>query len=83
MTLRPCLKRSFTAALIKLRGKTEVSAEVVMMQDEKERMDTASRSLTYLDMFRNPLLAWSLTIAIVMMLAQQWSGINVVCASFL
>lgn len=66
------------SALKKLRGKSDVSAETVMIQDEAESLDS-SKKLTFLDMFRSPLLLWSLTIAVVMMLAQQWSGINVVC----
>lgn len=64
-------------ALKKLRQKPDVSAEMKVMQEEKDKLASAPR-VSFLDMFKRPLLRWALIIAVVMMLAQQFSGINAV-----
>ncbi|CAI2347299.1 unnamed protein product [Caenorhabditis sp. 36 PRJEB53466] len=62
-------------ALIRLRGTDNVSAELNAMRDEGN--DTGVQNKTSMgDMFKGSLL-WPMSIAIMMMLAQQLSGINV------
>lgn len=66
-----------TKDLKKLRGIDDVSAEIEMFREEQAASGAAQQqSLSMLDMFRGTML-WPMTIAIMMMLAQQLSGINV------
>ncbi|KAE9420349.1 hypothetical protein Angca_004934, partial [Angiostrongylus cantonensis] len=63
--------------LKKLRGVEDVSAEMNMFREEAAASGSAAQERpSMLDMFRGSLL-WPMTIAIMMMLAQQLSGINV------
>ncbi|EYB83059.1 hypothetical protein Y032_0344g3089 [Ancylostoma ceylanicum] len=63
--------------LKKLRGVEDVSAEMEVFREEAAASGAdAQAKPSMLDMFRGSLL-WPMTIAIMMMLAQQLSGINV------
>ncbi|KAJ1354425.1 udp-glycosyltransferase [Parelaphostrongylus tenuis] len=63
--------------LKRLRGVEDVSAEMEMMREEAAASGSAAQDRpSMLDMFRGS-LRWPMTIAIMMMLAQQLSGINV------
>ncbi|VDM63937.1 unnamed protein product [Angiostrongylus costaricensis] len=63
--------------LKKLRGTEDVSAEMNMFREEAAASGSAAQERpSMLDMFHGSLL-WPMTIAIMMMLAQQLSGINV------
>uniref|UniRef100_A0A9J2PMA2 Major facilitator superfamily (MFS) profile domain-containing protein n=1 Tax=Ascaris lumbricoides TaxID=6252 RepID=A0A9J2PMA2_ASCLU len=61
--------------LKKLRAKDEVTAEMKMMREEAAAMAAVGK-VGIADMFRG-IYAWPMFIAIMMMLAQQFSGINV------
>ncbi|KAK6039681.1 transporter, major facilitator family protein, partial [Cooperia oncophora] len=66
-----------TRDLKKLRGTNDVSAEIEMFREEAAASGAAAAQRpSMVDMFRGSLL-WPMTIAIMMMLAQQLSGINV------
>jgi len=54
-----------------------VSAELALIQDEAEQA-AQKDAMRFVDMFKTPVVAWALTIAMIMMAAQQFSGINVV-----
>ncbi|RCN36509.1 MFS transporter, SP family [Ancylostoma caninum] len=63
--------------LKKLRGVDDVNAELEVFREEAAASGADAQSKpSMLDMFRGSLL-WPMTIAIMMMLAQQLSGINV------
>ncbi|KIH67359.1 MFS transporter, SP family [Ancylostoma duodenale] len=63
--------------LKKLRGVDDVNAEMEVFREEAAASGADAQSKpSMLDMFRGSLL-WPMTIAIMMMLAQQLSGINV------
>uniref|UniRef100_A0A183IX74 MFS domain-containing protein n=1 Tax=Soboliphyme baturini TaxID=241478 RepID=A0A183IX74_9BILA len=64
-------------ALIKLRQKSDVSAELDEMKMELSKQK-ASPKLRFVDMFTDKVLRWALIIAAMMMLSQQFSGINAV-----
>jgi len=61
--------------LKKLRNKENVSVELDTIKDEATAAQSQEKS-TLLSMFKTPLL-WPMIIAIMMMLSQQFSGINV------
>ncbi|WKX94713.1 hypothetical protein Q1695_011743 [Nippostrongylus brasiliensis] len=66
-----------TRDLKKLRGQDDVSAEIDMFREEAAASGAAAQQRpSMVDMFKGSLL-WPMTIAIMMMLAQQLSGINV------
>uniref|UniRef100_A0A914E3Z7 Major facilitator superfamily (MFS) profile domain-containing protein n=1 Tax=Acrobeloides nanus TaxID=290746 RepID=A0A914E3Z7_9BILA len=60
--------------LKKLRGKPDVSQELDIIKDEAAAAQNQPKT-GILDMF-GPTLRWPMTIAIMMMLSQQFSGIN-------
>ncbi|KHJ89440.1 MFS transporter, SP family [Oesophagostomum dentatum] len=63
--------------LKRLRGQEDVSAEMEVYREEAAAGSAAAEAKpSMVDMFRGSLL-WPMTIAIMMMLAQQLSGINV------
>uniref|UniRef100_A0A915IUH9 Major facilitator superfamily (MFS) profile domain-containing protein n=1 Tax=Romanomermis culicivorax TaxID=13658 RepID=A0A915IUH9_ROMCU len=62
-------------ALVKLRQTSDVEAEINKMQDEADKIKAAP-TVTFSDMFKDKLLRWALTLAVMMMLSQQLSGIN-------
>ncbi|KJH49451.1 MFS transporter, SP family [Dictyocaulus viviparus] len=69
-----------TKDLEKLRGTTDVAAEIDMMREEAlgpKGQSAAEEHLTFGDMFRGD-LRWPMTIAVFLMIAQQLSGINAV-----
>uniref|UniRef100_A0A1I8EFC7 MFS domain-containing protein n=1 Tax=Wuchereria bancrofti TaxID=6293 RepID=A0A1I8EFC7_WUCBA len=61
--------------LKKLRGKDNVKAEIDLMKEEQAKINAVPK-MGIFDLFRGNLL-WPMIIAILMMLAQQFSGINV------
>ncbi|VBB30748.1 unnamed protein product [Acanthocheilonema viteae] len=61
--------------LKKLRGKDNVKAEIDLMKEEQTKINAVPK-MGIFDLFRGNLL-WPMVIAILMMLAQQFSGINV------
>lgn len=61
--------------LKKLRGKDNVKAEIDLMKEEQAKINAVPK-MGIFDLFRGNLL-WPMIIAIFMMLAQQFSGINV------
>jgi len=61
--------------LKKLRNKENVAVELDTIKDEATAAQSQDKS-TLLSMFKTPLL-WPMIIAIMMMLSQQFSGINV------
>uniref|UniRef100_A0A7E5A0I2 MFS domain-containing protein n=1 Tax=Panagrellus redivivus TaxID=6233 RepID=A0A7E5A0I2_PANRE len=61
--------------LKKLRNKTDVSAELDVIKEEAAAVRDIPKA-TLASMFRSPML-WPMFIAIMMMLSQQFSGINV------
>ncbi|VDM65594.1 unnamed protein product [Strongylus vulgaris] len=63
-----------TADLEKLRGTSDVGAEMDALKDEATGAKAGGR-LTFADMFRGS-LRWPMTIATMLMLTQQLSGIN-------
>lgn len=68
-------KEEAEAALKKLRGENDVDAELKVMEDEATAM-AAVEKIGIKSLFKGE-LAWPMFIAIMMMLAQQLSGINV------
>ncbi|KIH53485.1 hypothetical protein ANCDUO_16387 [Ancylostoma duodenale] len=65
-----------TKALEKLRGTSDVGAEVDALREESAaQKGTEEKGLSFADMFRGS-LRWPMTIATMLMLAQQLSGIN-------
>lgn len=67
-------------ALKLLRQKVDVSAELKVMQDEADKAAQAPK-VRFVSMLSQASLRWPLTIAVMMMLAQQFSGINAVSYS--
>ncbi|WKX94710.1 hypothetical protein Q1695_011743 [Nippostrongylus brasiliensis] len=67
-----------TRDLQKLRGSSDVASEIDALNNEAEANKEGSVSKpTMRDMFKDP-LKWPMTIALVLMLIQQLSGINAV-----
>uniref|UniRef100_A0A915KZM7 Major facilitator superfamily (MFS) profile domain-containing protein n=1 Tax=Romanomermis culicivorax TaxID=13658 RepID=A0A915KZM7_ROMCU len=62
-------------ALKKLRQSDNVDAEMNAMQEEANKMKSAP-AVTLGEMFKTPVLRWAMTLAIMLMLSQQLSGIN-------
>ncbi len=71
----------FFAALEWLRGTKQVHSELELIRSEFEAQKSASR-VTLGQMLTNPMLRIPLIISIVIMLAQQLSGINAVSFFF-
>ncbi|KAM9859068.1 solute carrier family 2, facilitated glucose transporter member 1 [Aulostomus maculatus] len=65
------------AVLKKLRGTTDVSADMQEMKEESRQM-MREKKVTILELFRSPLYRQPLLIAVVLQLSQQLSGINAV-----
>lgn len=65
----------FDTALTWLRGTTEVYDEMEEMRAEYESMRSLPK-VTLKEMWTNPILRQPMIIAMVMMLSQQFSGIN-------
>uniref|UniRef100_A0A914UIY0 Major facilitator superfamily (MFS) profile domain-containing protein n=1 Tax=Plectus sambesii TaxID=2011161 RepID=A0A914UIY0_9BILA len=61
--------------LKKLRGRENVQEELDVMHEEAHAIKSVAK-VSMSDMFTVPALRWPMTIAIVMMLSQQLSGIN-------
>lgn len=64
-------------ALKKLRGTTDVSADMQEMKEESRQM-MREKKVTILELFRSPLYRQPIIIAIILQLSQQLSGINAV-----
>uniref|UniRef100_A0A667WCN1 Solute carrier family 2 member 1 n=1 Tax=Myripristis murdjan TaxID=586833 RepID=A0A667WCN1_9TELE len=65
------------AVLKKLRGTTDVSADMQEMKEESRQM-MREKKVTIPELFRSPLYRQPIIIAIVLQLSQQLSGINAV-----
>ncbi|KAF7667950.1 hypothetical protein LDENG_00039880 [Lucifuga dentata] len=65
------------SVLKKLRGTTDVSADMLEMKEESRQM-MREKKVTIIELFRSPLYRQPLIIAIVLQLSQQLSGINAV-----
>ncbi|KAI4881010.1 hypothetical protein NFI96_011259 [Prochilodus magdalenae] len=65
------------AVLKKLRGNTDVSADMLEMKEESRQM-MSEKKVTIPELFRSPVYRQPLVIAIVLQLSQQLSGINAV-----
>ncbi|KAM9482076.1 solute carrier family 2, facilitated glucose transporter member 1 [Clarias gariepinus] len=65
------------SVLKKLRGTTDVSADMQEMKEESRQM-MREKKVTILELFRSPIYRQPLIIAIVLQLSQQLSGINAV-----
>uniref|UniRef100_UPI0037E7A452 solute carrier family 2, facilitated glucose transporter member 1 n=1 Tax=Semicossyphus pulcher TaxID=241346 RepID=UPI0037E7A452 len=63
--------------LKKLRGTTDVSADMQEMKEESRQM-MREKKVTILELFRSPLYRQPLMIAVVLQLSQQLSGINAI-----
>ena len=63
--------------LKKLRGNTDVSADMLEMKEESRQM-MSEKKVTIPELFRSPVYRQPLIIAIVLQLSQQLSGINAV-----
>uniref|UniRef100_A0A8C5HKT1 Solute carrier family 2, facilitated glucose transporter member 1-like n=1 Tax=Gouania willdenowi TaxID=441366 RepID=A0A8C5HKT1_GOUWI len=63
--------------LKKLRGTTDVSADMQEMKEESRQM-MREKKVTILELFRSPLYRQPIIIAIMLQLSQQLSGINAV-----
>ncbi|XP_076452009.1 solute carrier family 2, facilitated glucose transporter member 3-like [Babylonia areolata] len=63
--------------LVWLRGTEDVGEELEEMRREAAELRNAVQ-FSVKDLFRNPELRWPLTISVVLMMAQQFSGINAV-----
>ncbi|KAK5621756.1 Solute carrier 2, facilitated glucose transporter member 1 [Crenichthys baileyi] len=63
--------------LKKLRGMTDVSADMQEMKEESRQM-MREKKVTILELFRSPLYRQPLIIAVTLQLSQQLSGINAV-----
>uniref|UniRef100_A0AAR2L084 Major facilitator superfamily (MFS) profile domain-containing protein n=1 Tax=Pygocentrus nattereri TaxID=42514 RepID=A0AAR2L084_PYGNA len=64
-------------ALKKLRGTTDVSADMQEMKEESRQM-MSEKKVTIPELFRSPVYRQPLVIAVVLQLSQQLSGINAV-----
>ncbi|XP_063798095.1 solute carrier family 2, facilitated glucose transporter member 1 isoform X2 [Pseudophryne corroboree] len=65
------------SVLKKLRGTTDVTADLQEMKEESRQM-MREKKVTILELFRSPLYRQPIFIAIVLQLSQQLSGINAV-----
>ncbi|KAM9362138.1 solute carrier family 2, facilitated glucose transporter member 1 [Symphorus nematophorus] len=65
------------AVLKKLRGTTDVSADMQEMKEESRQM-MREKKVTIVELFRSPLYRQPLLIAVILQLSQQLSGINAV-----
>lgn len=65
------------SVLKKLRGTTDVSADMQEMKEESRQM-MREKKVTILELFRSPLYRQPLLIAVMLQLSQQLSGINAV-----
>lgn len=65
------------SVLKKLRGTTDVSADMQEMKEESRQM-MREKKVTILELFRSPLYRQPLLIAVILQLSQQLSGINAV-----
>uniref|UniRef100_A0AAY5E8Z2 Solute carrier family 2 member 1b n=1 Tax=Electrophorus electricus TaxID=8005 RepID=A0AAY5E8Z2_ELEEL len=65
------------AALKKLRGTSDVSADMQEMKEESRQM-MKEKKVTIVELFRSPLYRQPLIIAVILQLSQQLSGINAV-----
>ncbi|XP_038126477.1 solute carrier family 2, facilitated glucose transporter member 1-like [Cyprinodon tularosa] len=65
------------SVLKKLRGTTDVSADMQEMKEESRQM-MREKKVTILELFRSPLYRQPLIISIILQLSQQLSGINAV-----
>uniref|UniRef100_A0A1A8FSJ2 Solute carrier family 2 (Facilitated glucose transporter), member 1b n=1 Tax=Nothobranchius korthausae TaxID=1143690 RepID=A0A1A8FSJ2_9TELE len=63
--------------LKKLRGTTDVSADMQEMKEESRQM-MREKKVTIVELFRSPLYRQPLLIAVMLQLSQQLSGINIV-----
>ncbi|KAM4613174.1 solute carrier family 2, facilitated glucose transporter member 1 [Polymixia lowei] len=63
--------------LKKLRGNTDVSADMQEMKEESRQM-MREKKVTIIELFRSPLYRQPILIAIILQLSQQLSGINAV-----
>lgn len=63
--------------LKKLRGTSDVSADMQEMKEESRQM-MREKKVTILELLRSPLYRQPLVIAVVLQLSQQLSGINAV-----
>uniref|UniRef100_A0A3P8N9E5 Solute carrier family 2, facilitated glucose transporter member 1 n=1 Tax=Astatotilapia calliptera TaxID=8154 RepID=A0A3P8N9E5_ASTCA len=63
--------------LKKLRGTTDVSADMQEMKEESRQM-MREKKVTILELFRSPLYRQPLLIAVMLQLSQQLSGINAI-----
>ncbi|KRZ66541.1 Solute carrier family 2, facilitated glucose transporter member 3, partial [Trichinella papuae] len=64
-------------ALKSLREKDNVDAEIAALEEEAKQ-NSAAPKVRFSDMFKDKVLRWALFIAVMMMLSQQFSGINAV-----
>ncbi|XP_042345296.1 solute carrier family 2, facilitated glucose transporter member 3 [Plectropomus leopardus] len=64
-------------ALVRLRGSEDVSDDIQEMKEEGMRM-SMEKKVTILELFRSPNYRQPITIAIILQLSQQLSGINAV-----
>ncbi|KRY30396.1 Solute carrier family 2, facilitated glucose transporter member 3 [Trichinella spiralis] len=64
-------------ALKLLREKDNVDAEIFALEEEAKQ-NSAAPKVRFSDMFKDKVLRWALFIAVMMMLSQQFSGINAV-----
>ena len=69
--------RVFSLALVKLRGTTEVEEEMEEMKNEAAEQKAAGQ-MTIPQLFRERSIRWQLITILLMMVAQQLSGINAV-----
>lgn len=71
--------RCFSSILVlkKLRGTTDVSADMQEMKEESRQM-MREKKVTILELFRSPLYTQPLIVAVMLQLSQQLSGINAV-----
>ncbi|XP_062853495.1 solute carrier family 2, facilitated glucose transporter member 1 [Trichomycterus rosablanca] len=65
------------SVLKKLRGTTDVSADMQEMKEESRQM-MREKKVTILELFRSPIYRQPLVIAVILQLSQQLSGINAV-----
>jgi len=68
---------SHNSVLKKLRGTTDVSADMQEMKEESRQM-MREKKVTIVGLFRSPLYRQPLLIAVILQLSQQLSGINAV-----
>lgn len=69
-------------ALKKLRGTTDVTADMQEMKEESRQM-MREKKVNILELFRSPLYRQPILIAVVLQLSQQLSGINAVRAALM